>query len=296
MARIGFIGLGNMGLPMAGNLVKAGYEVVGFDLVPDNLERAGSRGVNPGVSAEGVARDVEIIVTMLPAGKQVLEVYHGGVLTAAKPGTLFIDSSTIDVTSARKAHQLATAAGMLALDAPVSGGVGGAEAASLTFMAGGTAAAFTQAKPILEKMGRRVIHCGEAGAGQAAKICNNMMLGINMIGVSEAFTLAEKLGLSHKALFDVASASSGQSWALTSYCPVPGLVATAPASNNYKPGFASALMLKDLKLAQEAAAVAGASTPLGAVAAQMFGLHNAWGEGGADFSGIIHLIRGKGGQ
>jgi 3-hydroxyisobutyrate dehydrogenase len=296
MARIGFIGLGNMGLPMAGNLVKAGHQVVGFDLVRDNLERAGSRGVNPGASAQGVAQDVEIIVTMLPAGKQVLEVYNGGVLTAAKPGTLFIDSSTIDVTSARKAHQFATAAGMLALDAPVSGGVGGAEAASLTFMAGGTATAFAQAKPILESMGRRVIHCGEAGAGQAAKICNNMMLGINMIGVSEAFTLAEKLGLSHKALFDVASASSGQSWALTSYCPVPGLVPTAPANNHYKPGFASALMLKDLKLAQEAAAVAGASTPLGAVAAQLFGLHNAWGEGGADFSGIIHLIRGKGSQ
>jgi 3-hydroxyisobutyrate dehydrogenase len=296
MARIGFIGLGNMGLPMAGNLVKAGHQVVGFDLVRDSLERAGSRGVNPGASAQGVAQDVEIILTMLPAGKQVLEVYNGGVLTAAKPGTLFIDSSTIDVTSARKAHQLATAAGMLALDAPVSGGVGGAEAASLTFMAGGTATAFTQAKPILESMGRRVIHCGEAGAGQAAKICNNMMLGINMIGVSEAFTLAEKLGLSHKALFDVASASSGQSWALTSYCPVPGLVPTAPANNSYQPGFASALMLKDLKLAQEAAAVAGASTPLGAVAAQLFGLHNAWGEGGADFSGIIHLIRGKGSQ
>jgi 3-hydroxyisobutyrate dehydrogenase len=294
MAKIGFIGLGNMGLPMAGNLVKAGHVVVGFDLLADNLERAGSRGINRGGSAEGVARDVEIIVTMLPAGKQVLDVYNGGVLTAAKPGTLFIDSSTIDVTSARKAHQLAAAAGMLTLDAPVSGGVAGAEAASLTFMAGGTAAAFTQAKPILESMGRRVIHCGEAGAGQAAKICNNMMLGINMIGVSEAFTLAEKLGLSPKALFDVASASSGQSWALTSYCPVPGLVPTAPANNNYKPGFASALMLKDLKLAQEAAAVAGASTPLGAVAAQLFGLHNAWGEGDADFSGIIHLIRGKG--
>jgi 3-hydroxyisobutyrate dehydrogenase len=296
MARIGFIGLGNMGLPMAGNLVKAGHQVLGFDLVGDNLERAGSRGVNRGASAARVAGDVEIILTMLPAGKQVLEVYNGGVLTAAKPGTLFIDSSTIDVASARQAHQLATAAGMLALDAPVSGGVGGAEAASLTFMAGGTAVAFTQAKPILESMGRRVIHCGEAGAGQAAKICNNMMLGINMIGVSEAFALAEKLGLSHRALFDVASASSGQSWALTSYCPVPGLVPTAPANNHYKPGFASALMLKDLKLAQEAAAVAGASTPLGAVAAQLFGLHNAWGEGGADFSGIIHLIRGKGSQ
>jgi 3-hydroxyisobutyrate dehydrogenase len=296
MARIGFIGLGNMGLPMAGNLVKAGHAVVGFDLVGENLERAAGRGVNPERSAADAAKDAEIVVTMLPAGKQVLEVYQGGVLGAARANTLFIDSSTIDVASARSAHRLATEAGMLALDAPVSGGVGGAEAASLTFMAGGTTAAFAQAKPILESMGRRVIHCGDAGAGQAAKICNNMMLGINMIGVSEAFTLAEKLGLSHKALFDVAAASSGQSWALTSYCPVPGLVAAAPANNNYKPGFASALMLKDLKLAQEAAAVAGASTPLGAAAAQLFGLHNAWGEGGTDFSGIIHLIRGRGGQ
>ncbi|HEU0160728.1 MAG TPA: 3-hydroxyisobutyrate dehydrogenase [Hyphomicrobiaceae bacterium] len=296
MARIGFIGLGNMGLPMAGNLVKAGHAVAGFDLLGENLERAAGRGVNPERSAPDAAKDAEIVVTMLPAGKQVLEVYQAGVLGAARANTLFIDSSTIDVASARAAHQLATQAGMLGLDAPVSGGVGGAEAASLTFMAGGTAAAFAQAKPILESMGRRVIHCGDAGAGQAAKICNNMMLGINMIGVSEAFTLAEKLGLSPKALFDVAAASSGQSWALTSYCPVPGLVPAAPANNNYKPGFASALMLKDLRLAQEAAAVAGASTPLGAAAAQLFGLHNAWGEGGTDFSGIIHLLRGRGGQ
>ena len=295
MARIGFIGLGNMGLPMAGNLVKAGHTVVGFDLLSANLERAGSRGVKSERSAEHAAAEAEVVLTMLPAGKQVLEVYQSGVLAAARPGTLFIDSSTIDVASARTAHRLATEAGMHAVDAPVSGGVGGAEAASLTFMAGGTATAFAQARPVLESMGRRVIHCGDAGAGQAAKICNNMMLGINMIGVSEAFTLAERLGLSHQALFAVASASSGQSWALTSYCPVPGLVATAPANNNYKPGFASALMLKDLKLAQEAAAAAGANTPLGAAAAQLFGLHNAWGEGGTDFSGIIHLIRGKGG-
>ncbi len=182
---------------------------------------------------------------------------------------------------------------MLSLDAPVSGGVAGAEAASLTFMAGGTKAAFDKAKPILECMGKRIVHCGEAGAGQAAKICNNMMLAVSMIGVCEAFVLAEKLGLSHQALFDVASSSSGQCWSLTSYCPVPGLVPTAPSNNQYKPGFASALMLKDLKLAQEAASAAGATTPLGAAAAQMFALHNAWGEGGADFSGIIHLIRGR---
>jgi 3-hydroxyisobutyrate dehydrogenase len=182
---------------------------------------------------------------------------------------------------------------MLSLDAPVSGGVAGAEAATLTFMTGGTKAAFDKAKPILECMGKRVVHCGEAGAGQAAKICNNMMLGISMIGVCEAFVLAEKLGLSHQALFDVASSSSGQCWSLTNYCPVPGPVPNAPSNNKYKPGFASALMLKDLKLAQEAASATGATTPLGAAAAQMFALHNAWGEGGADFSGIIHLIRGR---
>ena len=182
---------------------------------------------------------------------------------------------------------------MLSLDAPVSGGVGGAEAATLTFMCGGSQDAFDKAKPILEAMGKRIVHCGEAGAGQATKICNNMMLAVAMIGVCEAFVLAEKLGLSHQALFDVTSTSSGQSWALTSYCPVPGLVPASPANNNYKAGFASALMLKDLKLAQEAASAAGATTPMGAAAAQLYGLHNAWGEGATDFSGIIHLIRGK---
>jgi 3-hydroxyisobutyrate dehydrogenase len=293
MARIGFIGLGNMGLPMAGNLVKKGHEVKGFDLVAGNLEKAVAHGVKQVASAADAAKGVEAVVTMLPAGKDTLAVWGGGLLAAAAPGTLIIDSSTIDVASARAAHKLAGAAAMLSLDAPVSGGVGGAEAATLTFMAGGTKAAFDKARPILEAMGKRIVHCGEAGAGQAAKICNNMMLGISMIGVCEAFVLAEKLGLSHEALFDVASTSSGQCWSLTTYCPVPGPVPTAPSNHGYKPGFASALMLKDLKLAQEAAGAAGATTPLGAAAAQLYGLHNAWGEGGADFSGIIHLIRGK---
>ena len=293
MASIGFIGLGNMGLPMAGNLVKKGHEVKGFDLAATNLEKAAARGVKKAATAADAARDVSVVVTMLPAGKDTLAVWGGGLLQAAKPGTLIVDSSTIDVASARAAHKLAGEARMLSLDAPVSGGVGGAEGATLTFMAGGAKEAFAAAKPILEAMGKRIVHCGDAGAGQAAKICNNMMLGISMIGVSEAFVLAEKLGLSHQALFDVASTSSGQCWALTSYCPVPGPVPAAPSNNGYKPGFASALMLKDLKLAQEAAAAAGASTPLGAAAAQLFGLHNAWGEGGADFSGIINLIRGK---
>jgi 3-hydroxyisobutyrate dehydrogenase len=294
MAKIGFIGLGNMGLPMAGNLVKQGHEVSGFDIVADNVAKAGIRGVAAMGSSEEAAKDVDIVVTMLPAGKHVLDVYGSGVLKAAKPGTLFIDSSTIDVSSARGAHAQAAGAKMLSLDAPVSGGVGGAEAATLTFMCGGSQDAFAKAKPVLEAMGKRIVHCGEAGAGQAAKICNNMMLGISMIGVSEAFVLAEKLGLSHQALFDVASTSSGQCWSLTSYCPVPGPVPASPANNNYKAGFASALMLKDLKLAQEAASAAGATTPLGAAAAQIYGMHNAWGEGGMDFSAIIHLIRGKG--
>jgi 3-hydroxyisobutyrate dehydrogenase len=293
MAKISVIGLGNMGLPMAGNLVKKGHEVAGFDLIAANMAQAASRGVTGRKSAEDAAADVDVVVTMLPAGKHVLEVYGSDMLKAAKSGTLFVDSSTIDVASARGAHKLAGDAKMLSLDAPVSGGVGGAEAATLTFMCGGSKDAFEKAKPILEAMGKKVVHCGDAGAGQAAKICNNMMLGISMIGVSEAFVLAEKLGLSHQALFDVASTSSGQCWSLTSYCPVPGPVPASPANNNYKAGFASALMLKDLKLAQEAAAAAGATTPMGAAAAQLYGLHNAWGEGGTDFSGIIHLIRGK---
>ncbi len=297
MARIGFIGLGNMGTPMAGNLVKKGHEVHGCDLVKANLEAAAARGVKTAASAAEAVKGADVVVTMLPAGKDTIAVYEkAGVLQAAAKGTVFIDSSTIDVASARRAHELAKAVGMLALDAPVSGGVGGAEAASLTFMAGGAKEAFEKAKPFLEAMGKKVVHCGDAGAGQAAKICNNMILGISMIGVCEAFVLAEKLGLSHQALFDVASTSSGQCWSITSYCPVPGPVPTSPANNNYKAGFASALMLKDLKLAQEAAATAGATTPMGAAAAQLYGLHNAWGEGGTDFSGIIHLIRGKGGK
>jgi 3-hydroxyisobutyrate dehydrogenase len=214
-------------------------------------------------------------------------------LPAARPGTLFIDCSTIDVENARKAHAMAAERALLSLDAPVSGGTGGAKAATLTFMAGGEAAAFARAKPLLEAMGKKIVHCGTAGAGQAAKICNNMILGVSMIAVGEAFVLAEKLGLSHQALFDVASTSSGQCWSLTTYCPVPGPVPSSPANSGYKPGFAASLMLKDLKLAQEAAQASGAATPLGALAAQLYGLYAAWGESGSDFSGIIHLIRGK---
>lgn len=292
MTHIAFIGLGNMGGPMAGNLVKAGHEVTAFDLVEASRQAAAELGVRIAGSGREAVAAAEIVVTMLPAGKHVLAVW-ADILPAVKPGTLLIDSSTIDVESARKAHALAAEHGCPSLDAPVSGGTGGAKGATLTFMVGGTEEAFNRGEPILARMGRKIVHCGPAGNGQAAKICNNMILGISMIGVCEAFVLGEKLGLSHQALFDVASTSSGQCWSLTTYCPVPGPVPTSPANNGYKPGFASALMLKDLKLAQEAAQAAGAATPLGAAAAQLFGLHNAWGEGGADFSGIIDLLRGR---
>lgn len=292
MTTIAFIGLGNMGGPMAGNLVKAGHDVRAFDLVQASRDAAAELGVGIAGSATEAVAEAEIVVTMLPAGKHVLSVWSE-ILPAVKPDTLLIDSSTIDVESARKAHALAAERGCPSLDAPVSGGVGGAKAATLTFMVGGTQEAFDAGEPILAKMGRKIVHCGAAGNGQAAKICNNMILGISMIGVCEAFVLAEKLGLSHQALYDVSSTSSGQCWSLTTYCPVPGPVPTSPANNDYKPGFASALMLKDLKLSQEAAQAAGASTPLGAAAAQLYGIHNAWGEGGADFSAIIHLLRGR---
>jgi len=292
MAKVGFIGLGNMGTPMAGNLVKAGHEVRGLDLLPENMARASARGVVGGArSAAEIAAGSDVIVTMLPAGKHVMQVW-GELVKAARPGTLLIDSSTVDVASARAAHDLARAAKLLSLDAPVSGGVGGAEGATLTFMCGGAKEAFEKAKPFLDRMGKKVVHCGEAGAGQAAKICNNMILGISMIAVSEGFTLAEKLGLDKQALFDVASTSSGQCWSLTTYCPVPGPVPTSPANNGYKPGFAAALMTKDLMLAQEAARASGAATPMGAEAAQLYQMFCNLGHAGDDFSGIINFIRG----
>jgi 3-hydroxyisobutyrate dehydrogenase len=292
MTSIAFIGLGNMGGPMAANLVKAGHSVTGFDLSPASCDQAKSDGVSVASSTLDAVRDAEIVITMLPAGKHVLSVWTD-ILPSVKAGALIIDCSTVDVESARKAHGMAQERNLMSLDAPVSGGVGGAKGATLTFMTGGAKEAFDKAEPILSKMGRRVVHCGEAGAGQAAKICNNMILGISMIGVSEAFVLAEKLGLSHQALFDVASTSSGQCWALMNHCPVPDLVPTSAANNGYKPGFAAALMLKDLKLSQEAALTSGASTPLGAEATQLFSLFNASGHEGDDYSGIINFIRGQ---
>jgi 3-hydroxyisobutyrate dehydrogenase len=291
MCTIAFIGLGNMGGPMAANLVKAGHRVLGVDLAADLLKAAAESGVIPLASGVDATVQADVVVTMLPAGKHVLSVWSE-TIGSAKKGALFIDCSTIDVESARRAHGLAEKAGLQSIDAPVSGGTGGAKAATLTFMCGGEVEAFAAAKPVLEAMGKRIVHCGGAGAGQAAKICNNMILGATMIVTAEAFVLAEKLGLSHQALFDVASTSSGQSWSLTNYCPVPGPVPASPANNGYKPGFAAALMLKDLKLAQEAALASGATTPLGAEAAQLYALFNAAGHSGDDFSGIINLLRG----
>jgi 3-hydroxyisobutyrate dehydrogenase len=290
MTSIAFIGLGNMGGPMAANLVKAGHKVHGFDLVPASRDAAKADGILIAAKATDAVKEAEVVITMLPAGKHVLTVWNEIIASVANDA-LMIDCSTIDVESARKSHALAAQHHLPSIDAPVSGGTGGAKGGTLTFMAGGDARAFAAAKPILEVMGKKVVHCGEAGAGQAAKICNNMILGISMIGVCEAFSLAEKLGLSHQALFDVASTSSGQCWSLTTYCPVPGPVPTSPANNEYKPGFAATLMLKDLRLSQEAAKAAGAVTPLGAHAESIYESFEKSGHGGTDFSGIIHQIR-----
>jgi 3-hydroxyisobutyrate dehydrogenase len=291
MSKIAFIGLGNMGGPMAANLVKAGHQVVGFDLVGSLRDAAAAAGVTIAPHARDAVHEADVVVTMLPAGQHVIAVWTE-MVPAARKGALFVDSSTIDVDSARRAHALAKEAGFMSIDAPVSGGTGGAKAATLTFMCGGADDAFAQVRPYLEGMGKRVVHCGGAGAGQAAKICNNMILGGTMIATAEAFVLGEKLGLSHQALFDVASTSSAQSWSLTTYCPAPGPVPTSPANSGYKPGFAAALMLKDLRLAQEAAQRVGASTPIGAQAAQVYGLFNGLGHEGEDFSGIINFLRG----
>ncbi len=292
MARIAFIGLGNMGGPMAANLVRAGHDVTGFDLSPPALAAARAAGLTIAERATDAVRGADFVITMLPAGTHVLRVYTD-LLPHAGAGAVFIDSSTIDVASARTAHAQAAQAGMRALDAPVSGGVGGATAGTLTFMAGGAQDSFNAAQPILSAMGKRIVHCGDAGAGQAAKICNNMILGISMIAVSEAFVLGEKLGLSHQALYDVASTSSGQCWSLTTYCPVPGPVPASPANNGYKPGFAAGLMLKDLNLAQDAALATGADTALGRHAAA---LYTAFAEAGGDvqdFSAIIADVRAR---
>ncbi len=290
MTQIAFVGLGNMGGPMAANLVKAGHGVTGFDLSEASLKAAAEAGVQTAGSLADAVKGADAVITMLPKGEHVIAVWQQ-LTSLVLPGTLLIDCSTIDVDSARKAHDMASADECASLDAPVSGGTGGAAAGTLTFMAGGTDEAFRRAKPLLEAMGKKIVHCGGNGAGQAAKICNNMILGISMIGVCEAFALGEKLGLSHQALFDVASTSSGQCWSLTSYCPVPGPVPASPANNGYKPGFAAALMLKDLTLSQDAAKTSGAATPLGAEAARLYAQFDENGNGGRDFSAIIEMLR-----
>ncbi|GIQ76664.1 3-hydroxyisobutyrate dehydrogenase [Bradyrhizobium sp. RD5-C2] len=295
MANVAFIGLGNMGGPMAANLVKAGHKVTAFDLVAASRDQAKSDGAAIAESGVGAVKGADVVITMLPAGKHVLGVWNE-VLPAMGKGALIIDCSTIDVESAKQAHALAAKHGLASVDAPVSGGTGGAKGATLTFMCGGEAKAFAAAQPMLANMGKKIVHCGAGGAGQAAKICNNMILGISMIAVGEAFVLAEKLGLSHQALFDVASTSSGQCWSLTTYCPVPGPVPTSPANNDYKPGFASNLMVKDLTLAQDAANAAGAVTPLGKHAQELYKTFDASGHGGVDFSGIIQHVRGLAGK
>jgi len=282
--RIGFIGLGNMGAPMAANLARAGHQVTGYDVADVSVD-----GVRRVASAPEATRGQEAVITMLPNGA-ILRTVYAEIVQAGEPGACFIDCSTVDVESARAAHQMAEVAELLSVDAPVSGGVGGATAGTLTFMAGGTKEAFLVAAPLFEIMGRKAVHCGEAGAGQAAKICNNMILGISMIGVCEAFVLADRLGLSRQSVFDVVSTSSGSCWSMNTYCPAPGIGPESPADHGYKPGFAAELMLKDLKLSQEAAEAAGAPTPMGARATELYEEFVAGGGRGRDFSAMIERL------
>src|ERR1700724_569225 len=295
MATIGFIGLGNMGLPMAQNLVKAGHTVCGFDLSEYASERLVAGGGTRANSVPEACRGAEVVITMLPAGEQVRQVHLGeqGLIETVAADTLLIESLTIMVETAPEVAQAADEKGLAMIDAPVSGGVAGAQAASLTFMVGGFADAFERAYPVLETMGKTIVHAGGPGNGQAAKICNNMILGASMIVVCEAFLLAEKLGLDAQKLFDISSKSSGQCWSMTSYCPVPGPVPTSPANRDYQAGFTAAMMLKDLKLAQDAARTAQAVTPLGAAAAELYGLFASHGHAGEDFSAIIRFLRGS---
>ncbi|MGW0323530.1 3-hydroxyisobutyrate dehydrogenase [Nocardia sp. NPDC055165] len=288
---IGFLGLGHMGGPMAANLVRAGYDVLAYDPVPAAQEQARADGATVVATAVEAAVNRDVVITMLPNGKLVLDVY-AELLPAATPGTLFLDCSTIDVADAKAAAAQAVTAGHRPLDAPVSGGVAGATAGTLTFMVGGTAADFADAGDVLEVMGGKVVHCGDSGVGQAAKICNNMLLGISMIGLSEALVLGERLGLSHQSFFDVVSTASGQSWALTSYCPVPGPVPTSPANNDYQPGFATALMSKDLTLAANALQANGVDGRLGELAAAIYARFNQT-DAGRDFSAIVTDIRDR---
>jgi len=289
MTTIAFIGLGNMGAPMAMNLLKAGHKVCAFDVNPAALAVAEKHGAAACASIAETIDGADAVVTMLPSGAHSREVYDV-VIPLARSGAVLMDCSTIDIQTARAVIAQAEQRGLLMVDAPVSGGVGGAESAALTFMVGGTDDAFAAAKPYLACMGKTLIHTGPAGTGQAAKLCNNMLLGISMIGVSEAFRLAQNLGLDAKVLFDVSSKSSGQCWSMTSYCPVPGLVEAAPSNRDYKPGFSAAMMLKDLKLSQDAASATSARTPLGAVATKLYDQFVSGGGGAVDFSAIIRAL------
>lgn len=288
---IGFLGLGHMGLPMAINLHRAGYKLKGFDVVPAAVQAAQEAGIETVDTQEDAAVDVDVVLTMFPSGKHVLEAYEKHLLQSAKPNTLFLECSTIDVTQARQAAELAVAAGHRSADAPVSGGVVGAEAGSLTFMLGAQDEDLAEITALLEHMGKRIVHCGGYGAGQAAKVCNNMLLGISMIGAAEAFVLGERLGLEHQALYDVISSASGQCWAVTTNCPVPGPVPTSPANRDYQPGFAAALMAKDLGLATSALEHTTTDAQLGALAASLYRKFSDEGNAGTDFSGIINAIR-----
>jgi 3-hydroxyisobutyrate dehydrogenase len=293
MSRVGFIGLGNMGLPMAINLA-TDHDVIGFDLSPETKAALVAAGGAAAETIEQAVAQADVVVSMLPAGKHVESVYldDTGVLAHAKAGTLLIDSSTIDVDTARKVSAAAQTAGFSMVDAPVSGGVGGASGGTLTFMVGGSDEGFAAAKPYLDIMGKNIFHAGGAGNGQVAKICNNMLLGISMVGTAEAFMLGEKLGLDAQTLFDISATASGQCWSMTSYCPVPGPVPTSPANNDYQAGFAAAMMLKDLGLAQEASSSADCETPMGQRAMQLYTQMAEKGEGDLDFSGIIKMLRG----
>lgn len=292
MSTLAFIGLGNMGLGMASNLAKAGHDVRALDINPDALAKAVEAGCQKAANAKDAVSSADIIITMLPAGRHV-EMVYADVMKHAKAGSLFIDCSTIDVETARGVIAAAHENGFAMIDAPVSGGVGGAAAGTLTFMCGGTQDAFNRAKPLLDIMGKNIFHAGGAGNGQVAKIANNMLLGIHMIGTCEAFNLAEKLGLDAQTFYDIASTASGQNWSMTSYCPAPGPVETAPSNRGYEPGFAAAMMLKDLRLAQGAAQSAKAATPLGAQAMALYALMESAGQDGLDFSGVMKLIDGS---
>ncbi len=294
MSKIAFIGLGNMGSGMCANLVKAGHQVCAFDLDKDAVQHAALQWAQAASDVEGAVADAEIIVTMLPAGTHVLEVYFGvnGVSKHAPGGTLFIDCSTIAVDDARAACKRASQQGYVMVDAPVSGGVAAANNGALTFMVGGSSAAYARAEPILEAMGGLIVHAGRDGNGQAAKIANNMLLGISMIATCEAFDLAKRLGLDAQTFFDISSKASGQNWSMTSYCPAPGPVPAAPSNNAYKPGFTVEMMLKDLRLASDASASAGAKTELGSLAMQVYAAMSTQGHGALDFSGVMKAIDG----